>query len=97
MRAVIDTGVLVSGLIRPQGTSGEVLRALREGKLTILYSNETIVVCHHAHTFCTAGLRQPLSMGHTALPGSGVDRFCLELSLLAYRERCDNHRRSWDE
>jgi len=43
MRAVIDTGVLVSGLIRPQGTSGEVLRALREGKLTILYSNETIV------------------------------------------------------
>jgi len=43
MRVVIDTGVLVSGLIRPQGTTGEVLLALREGKLTVLYSNETIM------------------------------------------------------
>lgn len=29
MRAVIDTGVLVSALIRRQGTTGDVLRALR--------------------------------------------------------------------
>ncbi len=43
MRVVIDTGVLVSGLIRPQGTTGEVLRALRDGKFTVLYSNETIM------------------------------------------------------
>lgn len=43
MRVVIDTGVLVSGLIRPRGTTGEVLLALRDGKCTILYSNETIM------------------------------------------------------
>ena len=43
MRVVIDTGVLVSGLIRPRGTTGEVLLALRDGKFTILYSNETIM------------------------------------------------------
>ena len=43
MRVVIDTGVLVSGLIRPRGTTGEVLLALRDGKFTVLYSNETIM------------------------------------------------------
>lgn len=43
MRVVIDTGVLVSGLIRPQGTTGKVLRALRDGKFIVLYSNETIM------------------------------------------------------
>jgi len=34
MRAVIDTGVWVSGLIRRQGTTGDVLRALRDGRFT---------------------------------------------------------------
>ncbi|MCK5794972.1 MAG: putative toxin-antitoxin system toxin component, PIN family [Anaerolineales bacterium] len=43
MRAVIDTGVLVSGLIRPQGTTGNVLKALRDGLFTIVYSNETML------------------------------------------------------
>lgn len=43
MRVVIDTGVLVSGLIRPRGTTGEVLLALRDGKFTVLYSNETVM------------------------------------------------------
>jgi putative PIN family toxin of toxin-antitoxin system len=43
MRVVIDTGVLVSGLIRPQGTTREVLLALRDGKFTVLYSNATIM------------------------------------------------------
>jgi len=43
MRAVIDTGVLISGLIRPGGTTGNVLKALRDGLFTILYSNETIL------------------------------------------------------
>ena len=43
MRVVIDTGVLVSGLIRPRGTTGEVLLALRDGKFTVLYSNETLM------------------------------------------------------
>ncbi len=43
MRIVIDTSVLVSGLIRPQGIPGDVLRFLRNGKFTALYSNETIM------------------------------------------------------
>ena len=43
MRAVIDTGVLVSALIHPQGTTGEVLRALRDGRFTAVYSTPMIV------------------------------------------------------
>jgi len=43
MRAVVDTGVLVSGLIRPQGTTGEVLRALRDGRFTIVFSTPILV------------------------------------------------------
>lgn len=43
MRVVVDTGVLVSGLIRPQGTIGEVLRALRDGRFVIIYTTPTVV------------------------------------------------------
>jgi putative PIN family toxin of toxin-antitoxin system len=43
MRAVIDTSVLVSGLIRPQGPPGAVMRALRDGKFTAIYSHETLI------------------------------------------------------
>jgi putative PIN family toxin of toxin-antitoxin system len=43
MRAVIDTSVLVSGLISPQGTTGSVLKTLRDGLFTILYSSESIL------------------------------------------------------
>lgn len=43
MRAVIDTSVLISGLIRPGGTTGSVLKALRDGLFTILYSSDTII------------------------------------------------------
>jgi len=43
MRAVIDTSVLVSALISPQGTTGSVLKALRDGLFTILYSSESIL------------------------------------------------------
>jgi putative PIN family toxin of toxin-antitoxin system len=38
MRAVIDTGVLVSALLRRQGTTGDVLHALRDGRFTAIYS-----------------------------------------------------------
>jgi putative PIN family toxin of toxin-antitoxin system len=38
MRAVIDTNVLASALIRRQGVSGQVLRHLRDGNFTIVYS-----------------------------------------------------------
>lgn len=43
MRVVIDTGVFVSALIRRQGTTGAVLRALRDGKFTALYSTDILV------------------------------------------------------
>lgn len=38
MRAVVDTNVLVSALIRPQGRVGALLRRLREGTYTLLYT-----------------------------------------------------------
>ena len=43
MRSVVDTGVLVSALIRRQGTTGEVLRALRDGRFTIVYTTSIVV------------------------------------------------------
>lgn len=43
MRAVVDTGVLVSALIRRQGTTGDLMRALRDGRFTAIYSTEMIV------------------------------------------------------
>lgn len=43
MRAVVDTGVLVSGLIRPRGTIGDVLHALRDGRFTTIYSTPMMV------------------------------------------------------
>jgi uncharacterized protein len=38
LRAVIDTNILVSGLIRKQGLPGQVLRHLRVGDFTFIYS-----------------------------------------------------------
>jgi uncharacterized protein len=43
VRAVIDTGVLVSALIRSQGTTGEVLHALRDGRFIAIYSTDILV------------------------------------------------------
>ena len=43
MRAVIDTGVLVSAVIKPAGAIGEVLHALRDGQLTTIYSTDILV------------------------------------------------------
>ena len=38
MRAVVDTNILASALIRRQGTTGQVLDHLRDGHFTIIYS-----------------------------------------------------------
>jgi len=38
MRAVIDTNVAVSGLIRPRGNPGTILRALRDRRFTPIVS-----------------------------------------------------------
>jgi putative PIN family toxin of toxin-antitoxin system len=43
MRAVIDTGVLVSGLIRGQGAPGLLLRALVDNRFTAVYSTEMLI------------------------------------------------------
>lgn len=43
MRAVVDTGVFVSALIRPRGTTGAVLLALRRGDFTAIYSTDILV------------------------------------------------------
>ena len=43
MRAVIDTGVFVSALIRKQGILGDVLRALRDGRFTAIYTTDIVV------------------------------------------------------
>jgi len=43
MRAVVDTGVLVSALLRAGGTTGAVLRALRDGRFTVVYSTATLL------------------------------------------------------
>ncbi len=43
MRAVIDTGVFVSALIRRQGTTGDVLRSLHDGRFTAIYTTDMLV------------------------------------------------------
>lgn len=43
MRAVIDTGVFVSALIRKQSPPGDVLRALRDGRFTVIYTTDILV------------------------------------------------------
>jgi len=43
MRAVIDTGIFVSALIRQKGTIGSILRALRDGRYTAIYSTDTLI------------------------------------------------------
>ncbi len=38
MRVVVNTGILVSALIRPRGTIGNILHALRDGRFIAIYS-----------------------------------------------------------
>ncbi len=42
MRVVMDTNILVSALIRPQGRVGAVLHRLRQGDYTLLYDQATL-------------------------------------------------------
>jgi putative PIN family toxin of toxin-antitoxin system len=43
VRVVVDSGVLISALIQPQGTTGGVLRALREGRFVAIFSTDMVV------------------------------------------------------
>ncbi|MFZ5809706.1 MAG: putative toxin-antitoxin system toxin component, PIN family [Chloroflexota bacterium] len=47
MRVVIDTGVLISGLIRPAGIVGDVLRGLRDGRFIPIYSTPILLEIIH--------------------------------------------------
>jgi len=38
MRAVVDVNILVRAIIKPDGTVGPVVRRLRDGAFTLLYS-----------------------------------------------------------
>jgi len=42
IRAVLDTNVLVSALLKPLGTPGAILRSLRNGGFTIVFSPELL-------------------------------------------------------
>jgi putative PIN family toxin of toxin-antitoxin system len=42
IRAVLDTNVLVSALLRPLGTPGAILQSLRNGCFTIVFSPELL-------------------------------------------------------
>ena len=42
-RVVVDTGVLVSALIRRQGIPGDVLRALRNGRFVAIFSTDMLL------------------------------------------------------
>ena len=41
-RAVLDTNVVISGLINPTGPPGEIIRALREGRFVLVTTAEII-------------------------------------------------------
>ncbi len=43
MRVVVDTGVLVSGLILRNGITGEVLNALRDNRFNLIYSTPIVM------------------------------------------------------
>ncbi len=43
MRAVVDTGVLVSALLRRRGITGEILRALRDRRFTLIYTTPIVI------------------------------------------------------
>jgi putative PIN family toxin of toxin-antitoxin system len=42
MRIVLDTNVIVSALINPNGTPGRILASILNGKVKILYDNRII-------------------------------------------------------
>jgi len=42
IRAVVDTNVLVSGLIKPDGPTSAILKDLRQGRFIIVFSSELL-------------------------------------------------------
>jgi putative PIN family toxin of toxin-antitoxin system len=89
MRAVVDTNVLVSGLIKPGGAVGPIVDALREGRFLHLYSRATLdeLVDVLARPWLKekygirdvdveAFLKLVLLRGEEATPGRAIRRCC---------------------
>jgi len=43
MRAVVDTGIFVSALIRRRGTISSILQALRDGRFSVIFTTDILV------------------------------------------------------
>ena len=72
MRVVIDTNVVLSGLIKPGSIPGQVLRAWRDGSFRLVLSEfllEEIAVT----------LARPKIQALVPWPAAQIDRFVLEL------------------
>ena len=72
MRVVIDTNVVLSGLIKPGSVPGQVLRAWRDGSIRLVLSEfliEEIAVT----------LARPKIQALVPWPAVQIDRFVLEL------------------
>jgi putative PIN family toxin of toxin-antitoxin system len=72
MRVVIDTNVVLSGLIKPASVPGQVLRAWRDGSIRLVLSEfliEEIAVT----------LARPKIQALVPWPAAQIDRFVLEL------------------
>ena len=72
MRVVIDTNVVLSGLIKPGSVPGQVLRAWRDGSFRLVLSEfliEEIAVT----------LARPKIQALVPWPAAQIDRFVLEL------------------
>jgi len=72
MRVVIDTNVVLSGLIKPGSVPGRVLRAWRDGSIRLVLSEfllEEIAVT----------LARPKFQALVPWPAAQIDRFVLEL------------------
>ena len=46
MRVVVDTNIFVSGLINPRGAPGAIVDAVIEGRITPVFSTETLAELH---------------------------------------------------
>jgi len=72
MRVVIDTNVVLSGLIKPDSIPGQVLRAWRDGSFRLVLAEfliEEIAVT----------LARPKIQALVPWPAAQIDRFALEL------------------
>jgi len=61
IRAIVDTNILISGVIRPEGVAGEILRRLRDGEFALLYTEPLLVEL--AEVINRPRIRQKYSLG----------------------------------